>query len=1049
MIKAEKEARGDDTDTISTSTQNGSQTVDKKQRRTDLKKREQVPPLVHITSNIIPLSNVLKYYSQESYKNLTIIIDSLSKSRDDVNDSNRKKAFLEVVISLRHDFIKIYTLVKWASNSKDLSKLIDLLNYFRSLDFTFDQLGLGLSELSGFAGAKLPNADIITSLEVLMKKRPQLPSYNFIKSSPVSPEKILDVMNELNITLMTRMSLYDNLPSRFVGRYEVKDGRVYIYVPTEFAISLSVGNNLIVSNDEENYKSPFYFVDFGFLFGANLRNSSILESRENNVITKLPTHSHQKLEKVVNTVLLGKGLNGLYEVLHKYSISFKIYLLQKQLKVFMHYTKWKDNIQYKYQHGKTLIVIHYWTRRNNLKSFIELGVDKKYNISFRWFRNGNYQLNQEVGDLKRAVDFLDLSVFEKDYSEFVELSLDSILGSFVGKHSEILMERIFQRLNETISKEEQCCSYYGPLQLSIQMTPSKTSFFTINPLTGSFFFLNSSPIENQAVNEINNESLSWKGDALDDDIIEHVVHRLKQLKLDMFSREIRTRLIVCGWITSDIVKLNDFELSKLYDLLDQDSKLFDVSRKAFGFYRCQNWPSSWFLCNATLDTCFRSYWWVARIRMVKTDFKIQWVDRLTFDSIYPNTDSGSLDISYKVIGNLAGLCSNKIIDHMLIEELLKKEIQYLKLPSSSKTDEFFSRHGVDNLYHSRDDDKDVLSIYKSMFVLYNKDMLPIENSSNALFLYVCLSKEGGYTQMTLKLFGGLRNIKSNLFQNFKKLDVYINDEQTYFEITNQVYVSGDTDGQSFSENNVLDSIFYKLSKLRNHLKLLNYLDRSGVHVINNSVNFFEIGIECLKKNLRIDVSNLPHLRMQCDSVESNEVKLIINYLNRYINLSPTNEVTIIGMIKYLEGITPVLNSIKEVRQKIMEFDAKNSREDIRLSFDAEFHDLNYIRFLYYLYHGNANSGKKLVKDKIVISLALRNNYFDKENKLMCKLSTKENLSSKNLKFKKLFELIFRGIDELKADENQLLKLKYDVLADFAVLEMVMLKITDCFIKYLN
>ena len=303
--------------------------------------------------------------------------------------------------------------------------------------------------------------------------------------------------------------------------------------------------------------------------------------------------------------------------------------------------------------------------------------------------------------------------------------------------------------------------------------------------------------------------------------------------------------------------------------------------------------------------------------------------------------------------------------------------------------------------------------------------------------------------MTLKLFGGLRNIKSNLFQNFKKLDVYINDEQTYFEITNQVYVSGDTDGQSFSENNVLDSIFYKLSKLRNHLKLLNYLDRSGVHVINNSVNFFEIGIECLKKNLRIDVSNLPHLRMQCDSVESNEVKLIINYLNRYINLSPTNEVTIIGMIKYLEGITPVLNSIKEVRQKIMEFDAKNSREDIRLSFDAEFHDLNYIRFLYYLYHGNANSGKKLVKDKIVISLALRNNYFDKENKLMCKLSTKENLSSKNLKFKKLFELIFRGIDELKADENQLLKLKYDVLADFAVLEMVMLKITDCFIKYLN
>lgn len=1049
MFKADKEAGGDGIEATSASPQNGSQTVDKKLGRTDLKKREQVPPLAHVTSNIIPLSNVLKYYSQESYKNLTIIIDSLSKSRDDVNDSNRKKAFLEVAISLRHDFIKIYTLVKWASNSKDLSKLIDLLNYFRSLDFSFDQLGLGLSELSGFAGAKLPNADIITSLEVLMKKRPQLPSYHFIKSPPVSPEKILDVMNELNITLMTRMALYDNLPSRFVGRYEVKDGRVYIYVPTEFAISLSVANNLIVSNDEENYKSPFYFVDFGFLFGANLRNFSILESRENNVITKLPTLSHQKLEKVVNTVLLNKGLNGLYEVLHKYSISFKIYLLQKQLKVFMHYTKWKDNIQYKYQHGKTLIVIHYWTRHNNLKSFIELGVDKKYNISFRWFRNGSYQLNQEVRNLKRGVDFLDLSVFEKDYSEFVELSLDSILGSFVGKHSEILMERIFQRLNEIISKEEQCCSYYGPLQLSIQMTPSKMSLFTINPLTGSFFFINSSPIENQTANEINNEPLSWKGDVLDDDVIEHVVSRLKQLKLDMFTREIRTRLVTCGWITSDIVKLNDFELSKLYVLLGEDSNIFDSSRKAFGFFRCQNWPSSWFLCNATLDTCLRSYWWVARIRMVKTDFKIQWVERLTFENIYPNTDSSSLNISYKVIGNLAGLCSNKIIDHMLIEELLKKRIQYLKLPSSPKTDEFFSRHGVDNMYHSRGDDRDVMSIYKSMLVLYNKDMLPIENSSNALFLFVCLSKEGGSTQIIVKLFGGLRNIKTNLLQSFKKLDVFINDQQTYFEITNQVYVSGDTDGQSFSENDVLDSIFYKLSKLKNHIKLLSYLYRSGVHVVNNSVKFFEVEIESLKKNLKVDISNLLHLKMQCDPVESNEVKLIINYLNRYINFSPTSEVTIVGMINYLKGIAPVLNSIKEVKKRIMDFDATNSREDIRLSFDAEFHDLNYIRFLFYLYHGNANSGKKLAKDKVVISLTLCKNYFDKENKLMCKLSTKENLSSKNVKFKKLFELIFRVLDELKADENQLLKLKYDVLVDFAVLDMVMLKITDCFITYLN
>ena len=98
---------------------------------------KKAPDIPHITNNIIPLSNVLKFYTQEAYKQLTTAIENLSSTKDTENDSSRKKFFLNLIISLRQDFIKIYTLVKWASSSKDISKLIDLLNWFRFSRFLF------------------------------------------------------------------------------------------------------------------------------------------------------------------------------------------------------------------------------------------------------------------------------------------------------------------------------------------------------------------------------------------------------------------------------------------------------------------------------------------------------------------------------------------------------------------------------------------------------------------------------------------------------------------------------------------------------------------------------------------------------------------------------------------------------------------------------------------------------------------------------------------------------------------------------------------------
>lgn len=317
------------------------------------------PEIPHITANMIPLSNIIKYYTQEAYKQLTTAIENLSMNVNEESDIKRKKYFLNVIINLRQDFIKVYTLIKWASISKDVSKFIDLLNWFRIQEFHFENLIFQLNALTGYNAAKLPNSDIITALEVLYHGRPKLPSYNYIKSDNLSPQKILETLNDLNLVLMTRFALMDNIPKRF--DYEIKDGRAYIRVSNEFEVSITVGNDLIIDNPEEYYKSPFYFIDFKFLFGAN-PESGLITFNDDKISTKLPTSLHKKLEKLVNQTLLTRGLQGLYELLHKYSNSFKIYLLAKQFQTLLINSRWRGNFQINYQTNKSLIVINYWSQ---------------------------------------------------------------------------------------------------------------------------------------------------------------------------------------------------------------------------------------------------------------------------------------------------------------------------------------------------------------------------------------------------------------------------------------------------------------------------------------------------------------------------------------------------------------------------------------------------------------------------------------------------------------------------------------------------------------
>ncbi|CUM68349.1 uncharacterized protein PRCAT00006071001 [Priceomyces carsonii] len=1005
-------------------------------RNGDTKK---VPELTHITNNIIPLSLVLKFYTQEAYKQLLTMIESLANESETEPDVKRKKKFLQLIISLRQDFVKLYTLVKWASKSKDVSKLIDILNWLRTQEFYFDNLGLGLNELNRFSGAKLPNADIVTSLEVFLKGRPQLPSYNLIETPKISSEKILEVLRDLNLVLQTRMALIENIPKRLLQNYTIKDGRIYFTIPDEFQVSVTIANDLIVESDDDYNKSPFFFIDFKFLFGINPDNF-LITYRNNKVITELPSSSHQHLEKVINNTLLHEGLRGLYDVCHKYCISFKLYLITRQLRDLSLNTKWRNNIQFKYQNAKSLIIINYWSSHylsRNWKSFIEIGIDKTYNLNFRWFKNGRYVLDHGISGIfdKGSSHFENNNDEQND--ELQDLSIDLLISIIANKHAESLISQIHSAFNKALSSDNEHASHIGPHQLQLKLAPNKSAIFAINPLTGFFYFTEPNAAQNQLCKKNNNppHNVSSSSFYKEEDMIKSIVNNLVSLRLDTVNKIINYRLITTGWIANDVIKILEHDASQILGNNESPQDFGKVQ-----FYRRKNWPSSWFLIYVINGKTSAACWWVARIRSIKAEWKLQWTSKLS--------DQES-ELGYVFFHKLSDLCSSKIIDHMLLEELETKHIKFL---IKDHAPDFMRKY---NIEPSNEDEKSM--IYDSMIVLFNDgNLLPIYNSSTSLFLKIVVLRSNNSTLMNLKLMGTLRNLPIKTFQKcFIKLGLTIGDDQSSFNINDLIDLT-DTINENSSGVMLLDSIFSSLTRLKELIRIVDQLYKNDIKIVENTMDSIVLQIDDEMPNLEIKLPEDSNESIRLlKNVKSDglqyEISLLLEFLNLYLNEKIT-DYSIIGIIKYLKEVVPVIKAIKSTKQAISKNSARLSNGLPKLIFEMKITNLNLIQVIYYLNYTNANAPKKMTKSKIVVSLSFRLNKFSVKKQSLLKLSLKDNLNSKNLKHKQLFEQIFKAINEYEqSTKNSLLvkvmRLNYDFLVDFRSVKVLMLRITDCCILY--
>ncbi|KAI5964317.1 RGR1 [Candida pseudojiufengensis] len=1014
---------------LSNGNNNGNHTMDPKNNSS-------LPDIPHITENLIPLSNILRFYTQESYKQLTNAIENLSINVNNESDVKRKKYFLDIIIALRQDFLKIYTLVKWSNVAEDVSKFIDLLNWFRLQDFQFENLMFQLSSLNGFGGAKLPNFDIITALEVFYEGRPILPSHNYLKHKKITPTKTLEVLRDLNLILMTKFALID-IPKRF--QYEIKDGRAYITVEKEFQVSVTLANDDI-ENDNSN---PFYMIDFKFLFSMDIESKSIKSSSKNNneFCTKLPTKSYIKLEKIANQTLLNSGLQGFYDLLHKYTISSKLFMIARQLKELMNSPNWKNNLQINYQTGNALIIVNYWSQQylsSQWKSFIEIGFDRTFNLSYRWFKDGKYVSEDTINNI----------IQKDDFNNNEEINIESIITSFMLEHSANIMNLIASKFEERTLEKIQ---FLSPHQIMFPSSPKKSAILAINPVNGQFYFLDPTPIQSRIIKRINSPPSINKSFISEDDMANSVVEGLLQLKLETFTKEISNYLLTTEWINNSIIRLNEFEMNNLFKTINETEGYVRVQ-----FYRRKHWPSTWFLIVMINGITNKTYWWVARIKSIEGS----WVTNHS-QNLHSNPE-----LNYQFFINLGKFTLQKIINHVILEEIKSRNIKFTEINEEDESlKEIFANEAKD-----QSPSIDGYIIYKSMIKLENDDLLPLQISSPYLFLQIQLvnqTNNNNQNKMHVKLLGKLQNSTIKNSSELTKLNLKIDENNKKFEISTSIDLNLIINENSSSTNdkNFLNPIFDNLNKLNNLLKIMDQLNENKFQILDNSMDniIIKLNDDIDKLIITLPEQSSSSIRLSTITTLNWEIELIINYLNQYLKQSKSTN--IIGILNYLIEINPIIKSIKHIQQTLNQQQIIN-QEEFKLSnglnkinFDAIFNNLNQFQFMFNISSTIPNT-KKIQKDKILISISFKpNKYSTSKKSNLLKISFKNNLNLKNIKFKKLFELIFKNINEMernKQDEiikfnesNLILKLNYDFLISLNLIEEIMNRITKCFLQYLK
>ncbi|KAK0901966.1 mediator complex subunit [Friedmanniomyces endolithicus] len=307
----------------------------------------------------------------------------------------KKRMLMDFAHDQRDRFTKTLVLSDWSRNAEEMANIIDVRVWQETQRnaYTFAANAIAATKFKS-VGFKVPAPNIDGAMEVLgTGKASWVPDMGYIPPKRLTAKQLLKTLKSMNVTLATRLNLHEELPPH-MNDFSIADGRATFTVPGEFEVDLSVA-------DEET-TSPFYFIDFRFLFSpsSNALNEQI--------------RAH--LEFQTNRALASKSLQGCYDFLHNFVLTHKINVLRSQGAELIR-EEWFDCI--KVENMRRNLVVQYWASMPGPKSWIEIGISsgkkrtagtvKSRNatprLCVRWFRKG-----QEVTDEVLNFDWETLSL---------------------------------------------------------------------------------------------------------------------------------------------------------------------------------------------------------------------------------------------------------------------------------------------------------------------------------------------------------------------------------------------------------------------------------------------------------------------------------------------------------------------------------------------------------------------------------------------------------------------------------------------------------------
>lgn len=632
--------------------------------------KDGIPPKIpNVQINQTPLSLVIRNLTIFTIKEISQYMKmNLNNTNNSNNTSMKKVNFLQLVIYLRNQFLKMYVLIKWARTIKrnNFNALIDLLNWFRTANTSVNNCIWALkASLDSMTNAKLPNADLITALEVLSLGRPNLPSHflnitsaggmsNTDNDSLVPERVILKVLKDLNLVVSIKMALMD-LPPQF-NDYYVKNGRVYISVTNEFEIQLSTIDR----------NSPFFFVDLNFLFRTE---------------QTLPLNK-TRLEKLINDLLFKnkdrKPLFLLYQFLHKYILTLKLYMIHIELQTLENVGKFSGgNMVHIYNSKKSIISGRYWINgKSGNKGKFTIGVDRSTEkLILRWDNDFTTDISKQSDNkskssgstnnfeknMKNGTDNVSDSHTVSNYDKFNSMpiiynhilgNVENILDEIMFNHANVIRMKL---LSTGIFQEDEGNSDVLLFQLPTTCISTAPIQMKIDLITGIFYFKNPTPLLLEYIQQINRTEKT-----------EDLIKILQKLKLDKITHVLRNMFEKTGWICSQVVKLDkliptQFKIqSHQSDLLQNDL-----------FISLPKWPVNWYLILTVISSnssCVIEKR-IGKIISSKGKWELKYLDMSTIVSSKLET------MTYQKIMSLQKTILHRIINHMLIDSLNELKIK--------------------------------------------------------------------------------------------------------------------------------------------------------------------------------------------------------------------------------------------------------------------------------------------------------------------------------------------------------------------------------------